>query len=139
MGALLYAGAITFTGCSSPAHNVEEAEANVADANKDLVKANEEYLADIENSRRETAERVLANEKSVFEFNERVENKKQAATMEYKEKVARLEQKNSDMKKKMDDYKAEGKENWEAFKTQFNHDMEELGQSFQDLTTRKTK
>ena len=40
------------------------------------------------------------------------------------------------MKKKMDDYKAEGKEQWEAFKTEFSHDMDELGQAFKDLTVK---
>ena len=54
-------------------------------------------------------------------------------------KVADLDKKNSDMKKKMADYKASNKENWENFKTEFNHDMNELGQAFKDLTVKNTK
>ena len=34
----------------------------------------------------------------------------------------------------MEDYKADSKENWESFKTEFNHDMDELGNAFRDLT-----
>lgn len=43
------------------------------------------------------------------------------------------------MKKKMDDYNMDGKENWEKFKTEFNHDMDELGQAFKDLTVNNVK
>ena len=43
------------------------------------------------------------------------------------------------MKQKMADYKEEGKEKWETFKVEFNHDMEELGNAFKDLTVKNTK
>ena len=35
--------------------------------------------------------------------------------------------------------KAESKEDWEKFKVEFNHDMEELGNAFKDLTVKNTK
>jgi len=38
----------------------------------------------------------------------------------------------------MRDYKGEGKEKWEAFKTEFNRDMDELGKAFKDLTVNNT-
>jgi hypothetical protein len=40
------------------------------------------------------------------------------------------------MKKRMDDYKADGKENWIKFKDEFNRDMQELGKSFKDFTVK---
>lgn len=127
------------TNCNTPAQNVEKAEANVAEANKDLEKASQEYLADIEIYRLETADRIAANEKSIAEFNSRIENKKKDATADYKAKVAELNRKNTDMKKRMNDYKADGKDQWESFKAEFNHDMEELGKSFNDLTVKNVK
>jgi len=39
----------------------------------------------------------------------------------------------------MDDYKQDGKENWEKFKAEFNHDMDELGKAFKDLTINNIK
>ena len=39
----------------------------------------------------------------------------------------------------MDEYNQEGKENWEKFKTEFSHDMDELGKAFKDLTVKNTK
>lgn len=56
-----------------------------------------------------------------------------AVKANYDKKIAELEQKNSDIKKRMDDYKAKDKENWAAFKIEFSHDMDELGNSFSDF------
>lgn len=131
-------GAI-FTSCRTPAQKVENAQNNVTEANKDLDKANQEYLADIEKFRKETADKIAANDKSIAEFKARIENDKKDAKADYNKKIAELEQKNSDMKKKLDDYKAEGKESWEKFKTEFSHDMEELGNAFRDLTVKNVK
>lgn len=38
----------------------------------------------------------------------------------------------------MDEYKEDGKENWEKFKIECNHDMEKSGQAFKDLTVKNT-
>lgn len=132
------AGAI-LTSCQSSEKKVENAQNEVAKANDNLDKANQEYLADIEDYRKVIIDKIDANNKSIAEFKLRINKEKKEAREDYKQRIADLEQKNSDIKKKLDDYKAEGKENWENFKTEFNHDMDELGKAFQDLTVRNTK
>ncbi len=127
------------TNCNSPSQKVENAQNDVKEAKKDLAEANEEYLADIEKYRKETAEKIAVNDRSIAEFNARIEHEKKAAKADYKKKVAALEQKNSDMKKKMDEYKADGKEKWESFKAEFSHDMDEIGKAFKDLTVKNVK
>jgi hypothetical protein len=139
LAAVAFMTATTLTSCNSPAKKVEEAQRDVNEANKDLAKANEEYLADIESYRKETDEKIAANDRSIAEFNSRIKEQKREAAADYKLKIAKLEQKNSDMKKHLDEYKAEGKEKWEKFKTEFNHDMEELGKAFKDLTVKNVK
>lgn len=125
---------IGLLACSSPAEKVQDAEQDVIEANSALDEANEDYMLEIEKYRLETEAKIEANRKSIAEFNARKENEKTIAKAEYKAKIAALEAQNTDMKKRMDDYKAEGKSNWELFKTEFNHDMEELGKAFKDLT-----
>lgn len=125
--------------CSSPAEKVENAKNNVQEANADLNEANEEYLKDIENCRKETAERIAANDQCIADFNTRMEKEKKEVKEDYKTQMAALERKNGDMKKKMNDYKAEGKEKWESFKTEFSHDMDELGAAFKDLTVKNVR
>lgn len=132
------AGAI-FTGCQSSEKKVENAQDAVAKANENLDEANQKYLADIEAYRKVITDKIDANNKSIAEFKLRINKEKKEAREDYKKRINELEQKNNDIKKKLDDYKAQGKENWENFKTEFNHDMDELGQAFQDLTVRNTK
>ena len=131
----LMAGAI-MTSCNMPAQKVENAQDKVTEANQDLDEANQEYLADIENYRKETAEKISANNTSIAAFKASIENEKMEAKADYNNKIMELEQKNSDMKKKLDDYKTEGKEKWEIFKTEFSHDMDELGKAFSDFTVK---
>lgn len=130
---LLITGGIV-TGCNTPAEKVEKAQQEVDEANNKLDKVTDEYQADIAKYRLEATERIAANEKSIAEFNARIDDQKKVAKADYTIKIAELEKKNTDMKKKMDDYKEDGKDKWEKFKLEFNHDLEELGKAFKDLT-----
>jgi len=132
------AGAI-LTSCNTSAERVENAQENVIQANKDLDQANQEYLADIENYRLETASRIEANEQAIADFNAGLEHEKKAVRAEHKKRIAELEQKNREMKKKLEEYKAEGKENWEIFKAEFSHDMDELGKAFKNVTVKNVQ
>jgi len=127
------------TSCNTSVEKVENAQDKVIEANKDLDQANQEYLADIENYRIETANRIAANDASIAEFKTRMEHQKKAVKADYRKKIAELEEKNKEMKQKMDNYKEEGKEKWQIFKTEFSHDMDELGKAFKDLTVKNVK
>lgn len=118
------------TNCTTSSEKVADAEQNVIEAQNDLDNANNEYLKDIETFKSETKSRIDANQKSIDEFHARIAKEKKEVKAEYQKNIAELENKNSDMKKQLDDYQADGKENWEAFKTKFNQDMEELGVAF---------
>ncbi len=128
-----------FTGCKSPSEKVESAVENVVEADEALEKANDEYKADMETYRAETAAKIVENEKMITDFRARVELEKKSARADYNEKIDKLNQKNSDLKMKLDGYNADGKEKWETFKTEFNRDMDELGQAFNDLTIKNNK
>lgn len=125
-----------FAACkeNTPAEKVLEAEDKVVQANKDLEDANAQYLIDIQSYRAQTSAEIIANEQSIAAFKLRIINQKAEAKADYERKIAELEQKNTDMKRKMDEYQASGKDNWENFKIEFNHDMTALGQAFKDLT-----
>lgn len=132
---LLLAGT-ELISCNTSAEKVEKAEDEVKVANENLDEANAEYLADVENFKLETNQKIDANAKSIADFNARIATDKKTAKAEYKEKIAALELKNTDMKKKMADYKADGKDGWAKFKEEFNHDMDELGKALKDFTVK---
>lgn len=132
--ALLLLAGTELISCNTSAEKVEKAEDKVKVANENLDEANAEYLADVEKFKLETNQKIDANAKSIADFNARIATDKKAAKTEYKEKIAALELKNTDMKKKMADYKADGKDGWAKFKEEFNHDMDELGKALKDFT-----
>ena len=134
----LFASAV-FTSCETPAQKVDSAQTEVAKANVKLDNAREAYLIDIENYRKETADRIAENDKSIAEYKTMVAQQKKESKASYEKSIADLELQNDNMKRKMDDYKADGKDKWEAFKSEFNGDMSRLGQSFKDFTVKNKK
>jgi len=133
---ILLLAAITFmtcailTSCNNSAKKVDNAEKNVQQANEELYEANQEYLADVEKYRKEKEDIIIANNKSIAEFKARIALEKKDAQISYLKKITVLEQKNSDLKKKIDAFKADSKEQWENFKVEFSKDMDELGKAF---------
>jgi Tfp pilus assembly protein PilE len=121
---------VMFSSCNSSSEKVEKAEKNVVEAKNDLQAANEAYMADMSKYKKQTSDRIAANQKSINEFNKRIVTEKKQAKVADQKKIAELEAKNKDMEKRMDDYQADGKENWEAFKSEFGKDMDELGNAF---------
>jgi len=51
----------------------------------------------------------------------------------YEKRIADLEQQNKDLRARLIAYE-KSQSNWESFKREFNHDMDELGQALKDLT-----
>lgn len=127
----------TMISCESAKQKVTSAEENVAEAEKELEVAKDDYLADVEKHRILYLERIAANDQSIAEFNARVAKEKKEARAEYQNKIKELELKNSDMRKKMDEYKADGKEGWEKFKTEFEKDMNNLGVAITEFGNKK--
>ncbi len=130
--------ATMLAGCNTPAQKVENAQEAVTEAKEDLQDAKEEYLDDIQKYKQETQDRIEANNKTIAAFNDRIESQKKEARADYQKTIAALEQKNTDMKKRMEDYKADGKANWDTFKSEFSQDMEKLGEAFRDFTVKNT-
>ncbi len=124
---------LSIYSCDNAAQKVVKAEENVVDAEKDLQMAQEEYLADVKEYRLISAEKIAANDKSIADFNARIDKEKKTVSADYRAKINELEQKNSDMKKKMDDYQDNGKEKWDIFKAEFGRDMDALGESISNF------
>lgn len=138
LSVLLLAGATIFQSCESSAEKVKEENENVQEANKDLEEAKKEYEADVMKFKEEQLVAISENEKSIQDFKMKIASDKKASA-EYKDEIVNLEMKNQMLSQKMDGYKGQSKENWEAFKAEYKHDMESFGNAFRDLTTKNTK
>ena len=129
-----------FTSCNSPEQKVDNAADKVTDAQNDLSAAQEDYKAELEKFRNESNDKLTSNEKEIADLRSKMINEKKEMKEDYNRKVDAMEAKNAEMKKRLDDYHDDGgNAKWQSFKTEFNHDMDELGNAFKDLTVNNKK
>lgn len=139
-------GVAIITSCQSSANKVEnaqdkvqDAKDQVAEAKSDLIIAQQRSNAEYQRFKKESEARISAHNKSIADFKARIAKEKKEVQGKYEMKLAILEQKNSDLKKKLEGFKEEGKDKWDEFKAEFNHDMDELGNAFKDFFIKNDK
>ncbi|MDP4826573.1 MAG: hypothetical protein NWR73_02735 [Flavobacteriales bacterium] len=128
-----------FAGCSSSTEKLDRAEENVTEAKENLVQANQNYLTDMEDFKKNTATQIAANEQSIVEFKARIADQKKEAKADYEKEINDLDQKNTDMRKKLDDFQTDTESGWESFKDEFSSDMSDLGDAFKNFTEKNNK
>jgi chromosome segregation ATPase len=140
--AMLILSVAVFTACQSSSEKVDNAKENVEEAKEELEDVRQEVNADavkVANAaewqafKNESEEMIRKNEIRITEL--KVKMKKPGTTFDaaYAKNIEVLEQKNKNLKTRIGDYE-NNQSDWEAFKREFNHDMEELGKALQDLT-----
>jgi serine phosphatase RsbU (regulator of sigma subunit) len=130
------------TGCQSSVQKEASARDNVKEAKQDLKKvqadANEEAQKlekeqEWETFKSDAEITIRNNEIRIGEL--RVKLRKEGKILDpmYEKKIETLEQQNKDLKKRIEDYE-KNQSDWEIFKREFNHDMDELGKALKGLT-----
>lgn len=125
----------SFTGCKDASEKVADADTDVTTANAELAEADSAYEADMAAFRQKTAERIAEIDQSLKDFEARMALERKEIDAEYRAKINDLNRKNTEAKRKMDDYKAEDKVKWQVFKSQLEHDMDVLGETLRDLVS----
>lgn len=122
---------VTFSSCQTKEQKLENAQENVVEANEDLREAQREFREDSENKLRE-------NDMSFETYRANIKNENEAQRVMYERKIDSLEQRNKDLRVKLNqDY--DNNDNWESFKREFNHDMEEIKNSLKDMGKNNVK
>jgi len=140
IGAFFITGLMVM-GCQSSSQKADDAQAKVEEAKDDLQDARQEANEATQQAanaeqweafKAETDVKIKDNELRIGEL--KVKMKKSGKTMDsvYANNIENLEQKNKDLKIRMDGYQTT-QSDWESFKREFNHDMDELGQALKDL------
>ena len=115
--------------------NVENARENLDDAKEELSDARKEATHEEWDAfRASTDATITANENRILDLKARMKNTGSSIDTEYARRIAVLEQKNNNMKAKIESYKKDSKDDWESFKKEYNRDMNELGEAFKNLT-----
>lgn len=131
-------GGLMFQGCTSSSENVSEKREDLKEAREDLEEAKEDNMEAIAAFKKDQEATIAENEKNIQELKSKINSTKMDSKT-YNEEIVKLELKNENLKVKIATYQGENKANWEAFKREFNHDMEEFGNAFKALTTKDVK
>lgn len=78
-------------------------------------------------------EKISSYEKSIGELKARIAKETKENIAKYEKTLTDLEQKASEIKKKVHEYKEEGKDKWAAYNDKFNHDLDELGKALKNF------
>lgn len=118
---------ILVTGCNSPSEKIHNAKDNVTEAKNELNEAQEDYAADMLRFKEEMGIKIQENEKTISEINLKIEQNKATRRADYLTQIALLEQSNKELKLRMTEYKADSKDNWQKFSSEFVRDLDKLG------------
>ena len=92
-----------------------------------------EYLIEIENYKKEVADRISIDDRRITELNERFVIKKSEIEKDDEDELAMLKEKIDKMRITVNNYDANGLEEWGSFKEKFENDLIELHESLINL------
>lgn len=127
----IVAGTI-FASCKSAAQKETRAKENVVEAKQDLKDTKNANAAEWKVFKAESEAKILDNETRIAEL--KVKMNKPGNTFDglYRTRIEKLEAKNTELKSKLKNY--DGNETqWKTFKSDFNRDMNEIGNNIKDL------
>ena len=82
---------------------------------------------------------IRINDLRIAELKLKIKNTGATIDTKYQENIDVLEQKNKDLKAKIDVYKNDVNSDWQSFKREFKHDTDEIGKSLKDFTVDNKK
>jgi murein L,D-transpeptidase YcbB/YkuD len=113
--------------------NILEGKKDVIDAKKDLKAAQKDSVADYQQFKKESETKIKANEKSIAALKVKVSKANSKEKAAFEKKLGVLEQKNANLKKRLEDYNVKGHTKWATFKLKFDSDMDELGKEMKNF------
>lgn len=130
---ILIAGAV-FTGCEN---NRDNAKDNVEKANQDMIDAQVQFEKEWQQFKSDAETKINDNQKNISDFKAAMKETSTKFKAKYENDVLTLEQKNIELRKKLNEYKYERKDDWEIFKTDFNREMESVSNAVKDIFAKK--
>ncbi|NDP22327.1 MAG: hypothetical protein GZ091_14785 [Paludibacter sp.] len=118
--------------------NLIEAQENVIKATGDMEQARIDSTNEYANYKRESDILLKRNELKIAQLKAKVISDRKELRLEYENKLNILEQKNTQLKVDMLDYKGVNKTEWEKFKLKFNQDMDALKLSISKMAEKNT-
>lgn len=130
---LLIAG-IFFAGCDNSRDGAKD---DVKQANQDMIDAQAQFEKEWQQFKSDAEVRINDNEKKIADFKSAMKATTTRFKAKYENEVLTLEQNNIELRKKLNEYKYEGKNNWDVFKREFNREVDLVVDALNDIFSRK--
>ena len=131
---------VSIVTLTASAQNDKKSEAARKDIAKDqgkLEQAQKDSVDDLRKFKKDAAEKIKKNEKSISQLKAKKINDNNDTKVKYDKKVAALEQKNNELRNKIDGCNEKEDSRLTTFKKEFNKEMDELGDSLDALLNGK--
>ena len=136
--AIVLANGLLLTGMNfAQETKVEAAQQKVDAAKTELKDAKAENDKDYRQFKTEVDLKISNNEKSIADLKVKISNSEEKDKAKYEKKVDALELRNTELKKKIADYKYEGGDQWVVFKRGFNRDLKSVGKAIKNVFSKK--
>ena len=137
---------LAITNCKSNSSNVNEeyytaqdAKKKMANSEKEIASAQKDIYSDFQKFIKEANTKISRIEKNISELKLKSIEDKKKANEGYFIKIKDLEKSNDVLKMELENYVHEGNGNWQTFKTDFYHNLDELEIAFNDATVKEIK
>ncbi len=112
---------------------VAEERKDVSEAKADLREAKADSIADFQKFKKDAETKIQENQKKIGELKAKKSEESKEVKEKYDKKILTLEQKNNELRKRMENCNRNDKSAWESFKNKFTHEMDELTASIKDF------
>jgi hypothetical protein len=135
-------GGLIFSGCNTQTRKIDYSIANGAESTQDLKKGMKEVSEELKNAlnvqdwlifKKVSEFKIRDNDIRIAELKVKMQRRGMKPDPMYRKKLNGLENVNLEMKKKLRVY-SENQYEWNSYKNEFKHDLDQLGQTLTDLT-----
>lgn len=136
---IMFAAATLFSSiyvssCKSPSESENsELKDDMNAVEQDLQEVKEDAKEKYEAFKMDAETKIDANLKALEELKNDAKDKSKEVKADLDKKIDELKMKNETLREKIRDYKEEGDDKWEAFKTEFGKDMDNLGEALKEV------
>lgn len=133
-------------GCDTTGEKLQDERNDVIDSKKDVVEAKAnlqkailDSINEFKRFKSESELRISVYEQNIAELKVKIANEKPTYKTKYQKMIADLEAKTLVLKSDLKEYREDNRDNWFAFKKNFNENMDTLGSSITYFFTKDAK
>lgn len=130
---LVIASLSIFMACENSSQKMERTENQVMKSDRDVAMPEYELLAEVRIFRFETANEIKTNFRKIAAIQDTINTRNDSLRKNHEAKLKVLDNTNRQIKRKIDNFTASGRDEWTMFKDEFSDSMDGLANSLDNF------